>query len=438
MKTANGQALYAKARRLIPGGTQLLSKRPEMFLPGQWPNYYVDAKGAEVTDLDGNIFLDMCYCGIGATVLGYSDPDVNGAVKYAVDHGSMTTLNCPEEVELAEILVDLHPWANMVRFSRAGGEAMAIAVRIARAATGRDKVAFCGYHGWHDWYLSANLSDNAALDGHLLPGLDPAGVPRGLRGLMLPFHYNALRELEEIVAHNKGEIAAIVMEPVRDHSPMPEFLGGVRNIASQIGAALILDEVTAGFRVNTGGIHLTLAVEPDLAVFAKALGNGFPISAVVGRSQFMQAAQGTFVSSTAWTERVGSSAALATIKKYRENNVSAHLIRIGEKVKAVWKQAAAKNRLRVHISGLAPLAHFAFEHPNAQAMRTLYTQLMLDRGILATGAFYAMFAHDDAHIARFTGAVDESFAILAEAVDRNDIDTRLKGPVAHSGFKRLT
>ena len=438
MNTAKGQALYKRARTLIPGGTQLLSKRPEMFLPDQWPSYYVDAKGAEVTDLDGNTYLDMSYCGIGATVLGYSDPDVNAAVRHAIDHGSMSTLNCPEEVELAQSLIDIHPWAQMVRFSRSGGEAMAIAVRIARSATRRDKIAFCGYHGWHDWYLSANLSDDGALDGHLLPGLDPAGVPRSLRGLMHPFHYNALDELEEIVSRQKGELAAVVMEPVRDNPPSQGFLSGVRALAREAGAVLIFDEVTAGFRVNAGGIHLTLGVEPDLAVFAKAIGNGYPISAVIGREEIMQAAQETFVSSTAWTERVGSVASLATIKKYKEKNVAAHLIAMGEKVKAAWTGAAAQHGIKIHTSGLAPLAHFAFDHPDAQALRTLYTQLMLERGILATGAFYAMYAHEDAHITRFERAVRESFGIVAEAIAAGDVGKRLKGPVAHSGFKRLT
>jgi len=173
--TRKSQELYAKARKLIPGGTQLLSKRPEMFLPGQWPAYYASAKGASVTDIDGNTFIDVSICGIGATVLGYADPDVDGAVKAAIDAGSMTTLNCPEEVALADLLVELHPWAQMVRFGRAGGESMAIAVRIARAATGSQTIAFCGYHGWHDWYLSANLADDTALDGHLLGGLAPKG-----------------------------------------------------------------------------------------------------------------------------------------------------------------------------------------------------------------------------------------------------------------------
>src|SRR6185503_14777753 len=210
VKTPKGQALYKKARRLIPGGTQLLSKRPEMFLPGGWPSYYATAKGAEITDLDGNTFVDMCIGGIGATVLGYADPDVDGAVKAAIDAGSMTTLNCPEEVALAELLIELHPWAGMVRFGRAGGESMAIAVRIARAATGRQTIAFCGYHGWHDWYLSANLADDDSLDGHLMAGLAPKGVPRGLKGLMHPFQFNDLGRLKAIAKEHGANLAAIV------------------------------------------------------------------------------------------------------------------------------------------------------------------------------------------------------------------------------------
>lgn len=438
MDTTKGQQLYQKARRLMPGGTQLLSKRPEMFLPGQWPSYYASAKGAELTDLDGNRFLDMSYCGIGATVLGYGDPDVDAAVRDAISKGSMTTLNCPEEVELAEELLALHPWAQMARFCRAGGEAMAISVRIARSSTRRDKIAFCGYHGWHDWYLSANLSDDAALDGHLLPGLDPTGVPRNLRGTMLPFHYNSLEQLEEIVAKNKGELAAIVMEPVRDNPPSQGFLSGVRALATEAGAALIFDEVTAGFRVNTGGIHLTLGVEPDLAVFAKALGNGFPMSAVIGREAVMQAAQDTFISSTTWTERTGPAAALAMLRKHKSQNVPAHLIAMGKAVKAAWQKAADDAGVKIKISSIDPLAHMQFDYPNGQAIRTLYTQLMLERGFLATGAFYAMYAHTGEHVEKFGAAATEAFGIIADAVAKGDVEARLKGPVAHSGFRRLT
>ena len=249
--SSTGQTLYRRARKVMPGGTQLLSKRPEMFLPGQWPTYFKSAKGAEVVDLDGKTYLDMSYCGIGATILGFADPDVDAAVKTAIDMGSMSTLNCAEDIELAELLVELHPWADMVRFGRAGGEAMAIAIRIARAATGRDMVAFCGYHGWHDWYLSANLGETTALDGHLLPGLDTKGVPRGLAGLMHPFHFNKLDEIEAIVATHGERLAAIVMEPVRSSEPEPAFIKGIRALADRCGAVLIFDEVTSGLRINS-------------------------------------------------------------------------------------------------------------------------------------------------------------------------------------------
>jgi len=227
----------------------------------------------------------MSYNGIGSCVLGAADPDVDASVKEAIDAGSMSTLNAPEEMELAELLCELHPWAEMVRYARCGGEAMAIAVRIARARTQRDRVAFCGYHGWHDWYLAANLADDRALDGHLLPGLEPAGVPRGLMGTALPFRYNHIAELKSIVSRYRSELAAIVMEPIRDHDPAPGFLEEVREIAAHIGAVLVMDEITAGFRLNTGGAHLVFGIEPDIAVFAKAISNGYPMAAIIGQSR---------------------------------------------------------------------------------------------------------------------------------------------------------
>jgi len=430
--------MYEVARRLIPGGSQLLSKRPEMFLPGGWPSYYASAKGITVTDLDGNTYRDFSIGGVGATVLGYADPNVDNAVKAAIDQGSMSTLNAPEEVILAERLTNLHPWADMARFSRAGGEAMAIAVRIARAQTRRSIVAVCGYHGWHDWYLSANLAKDDALDGHLLPGLDPAGVPRSLEGLTRPFRYNDVDSLKDIVSACGEDLAAIVMEPARDSDPDIGFLEGVRDIANQTGAVLIFDEITAGFRINTGGIHLTLGVNPDIAVYAKALGNGYPISAIIGRSAIMQAAQNSFISSTAWTERIGPTAALAVLAAYEKKDVPAQLIKTGQSVKQVWHDAASHTGLDVTVSGLDPLAHLNFMGDDAQTQRTLFTQEMLDRGFLAGPAFYAMAAHTQEDIADYADACREVFALIASAASTGSIEGRLRGPIAHSGFKRLT
>ena len=438
VNTTKGQTLYARARAVIPGGTQLLSKRPEMFLPGAWPGYYASAKGIIITDLDGNTFKDFSIGGVGATILGYADPDVDAAVKAAIDSGTMSTLNPPEEVTLAERLVELHPWADMARFSRAGGEAMAVAVRIARAFTGRATLAFCGYHGWHDWYLSANLAEDGALDGHLLPGLDPKGVPPGLKGLMQPFHYNNLGELRQIASAHGPDLAAIVMEPVRDSEPDPDFLAGVREIADTTGAVLLFDEVTAGFRINTGGIHLTLDIAPDMAVFAKALGNGYPISAIIGRGDIMQAAQESFISSTMWTERIGPVAALAMLDKHERDDVPARLVKTGQAVKQVWRDAAAHTGLEIHVSGLDPLAHLSFNGDDADAQRTLFTQEMLDRGFLAGTAFYAMAAHTDSDISDYGDACREVFGLIASAQATGSVANRLRGPIAHSGFKRLT
>lgn len=433
-----GQRLYAKARTRIPGGTQLLSKRPEMFLPELWPSYYSRAQGVEVWDLDGNKYLDMSYNGIGACILGAADPEVDAMVKESINKGSMSTLNCPEEVELADLLCELHPWAEMVRYCRAGGEAMALAVRIARAKTRRDKIAFCGYHGWHDWYLAANLAEADTLSGHLLAGLDPTGVPRGLMGTALPFRYNRIDELEEIVRCWPNELAAIVMEPIRDHDPDPGFLQRVREIATESGAVLIFDEITAGFRLNTGGAHLLYQITPDMAVFAKGMSNGYPMAAIIGTSEVMQAAQNTFISSTYWTERIGPTAALATIRKHRRDEVHKHLIRIGELVQTGWLAIAESVGLKIEVGGIYPLSHFSIAAENAQAVHTLFTQLMLERGFLATKGFYATYAHQDEHVQEYLETAESVFKKIAGILEKGLLAETLRGPVAHTGFQRLT
>jgi len=429
--------LQEHAKKRIPGLSQLLSKRPDMFSYGIWPGYFSRAKGVEVWDLDNNRYIDMSISGIGANVLGYADPDVDEAVKAAIDRGVSSSLNCPEEVELADLLCELHPWAEKVRFARTGGEAMAIAVRIARAYTGRDKIAFCGYHGWHDWYLSANVGTENALGEHLIPGLDPAGVPKALQGTALPFRYNQLRELEAILDANKGEIAAIVMEPIRNEHPLPGFLEGVRKLADETGAVLIIDEISAGFRMNTGGAHLVLGIEPDIAVFSKALGNGYPIAAIIGKPEIMDAAQKTFISSTNWTERTGFVAAIATIKKHKRLNVGNHLMKIGKMVQEGWKMLSEKHGIPIHIGGIPPLSHFAFEHEKGLVLKALFIQHMLEKGFLASTLFYSMYAHREEHVEQYLSAADEAFAFIRQAIEGGEPVKYLLGEPASSGFKRL-
>ncbi|MCK5242247.1 aminotransferase class III-fold pyridoxal phosphate-dependent enzyme, partial [bacterium] len=427
-----------EAKKRIPGMTQLLSKRPDRFSDGVWPGYYKKAKGVEVWDLDGNRYTDMSIGGIGANVLGYADPDVDQAVIQAIQSGSSCSLNCPEEVELADLLCELHPWAEMVRYARSGGEAMAIAVRIARAHTGKDKIAFCGYHGWHDWYLSANLGTENALGEHLISGLSPKGVPKGLTGTAFPFRYNQLKELKEIVAmHGKG-LAAIIMEPIRNDEPEKEFIEGVRSLADETEAVFVVDEISAGFRYNTGGAHLKFFTkEPDIAVFSKALGNGYPIAAVIGKANVMHAAQRTFISSTNWTERIGPTAAIAMIKKHRRVNAGKQLIWLGEQVQSGWKAIADKHGLSLQVSGMKPMSHFAFKHDKAQSMKAYFIQLMLEQGFLSSNLYYAMYAHTEDHVRSYLEGVDTAFGEIARSIEQCDIDKKLIGKPSSVGFKRL-
>jgi len=437
MRKNKGIDLYRKAKKIIPGGTQLLSKRPEMFLPDLWPSYYSRCKGAEVWDLDGKRYVDFTISGVGTCTLGYADPDVNEAVMGAVKAGNMCTLNVPEEVELAELMCRIHPWAKMVRYARSGGEAMAIAVRIARAYKKKERVLFCGYHGWHDWYISANLEKDSALDGQLLPGLDPAGVPRSLLGTSKPFYYNDLENFKNLFKNNRKNMAAVVMEPVRGVWPKKDFLEEIRRITRENDIPLIFDEITSGLRMTSGGIHLKLGVEPDIAVFSKALGNGYPIAAVIGRSKVMNAAQSSFISSTYWTERIGPVAAIATLKKHIKYNVSGHLTHIGELTQEGWRKLARKHSLDIEVSGIPPLSRWKIKMEDSQLLHTVIVSRMLEKAFLTSNVFYSTYAHTEKHVNDYLDALDGVLRELIPIAENKGLRKIYKGKTAHSGFKRL-
>jgi len=408
-----------------------------MFLPEHWPSYFKKAEGVKVWDLDGNEYIDT-YASVGACILGYADPDVNEAVEKVIRSGSICTLNSPEDVELAKLLCKLHPWAEMVRYTRGGGEAMAVAVRIARAYSGKDKIAFCGYHGWHDWYLAANLFNDKHLDGHLLAGLEPRGVPRGLAGTAIPFHYNKIKELEDIVLKN-NDIGAIVMEPLRNDEPEDDFLKKIRNLADKIGAVLIFDEVTIAWRLNVGGAHLKYDVNPDIAVFAKGMSNGFPMAAIIGNRNVMQAAQTSFISSSYWTERVGPMAAITTIKKMIDKDVPKQLDKIGRLIIKGLKTSAENSGLKLKISGLPPLIHLFFDYgKDSQAIRTLFTQEMLKRGVLASATIYVSYSLTEDYAKLYVKAAEKVCNLLEQAVVSHKLYDLLEGPVVHSSFERLS
>jgi glutamate-1-semialdehyde 2,1-aminomutase len=430
-----GQKLWKRAKQVIPGGNMLLSKRAEMFLPDQWPAYFSKAKGCKVWDLDGIEYIDMSIMGIGTNILGYGHREVDAAVHQTVDMGNMSTFNCPEEVYLAEKLIELHPWAHMARLARSGGEANAIAIRIARAASGKDKVAVCGYHGWHDWYLSANLGDDKSLDGHLLPGLEPNGVPRSLKGTVFPFTYNNYGELEALV--NTHDIGVIKMEVVRNKGPEDNFLHKVRKLATDRGIVLIFDECTSGFRETFGGLHKKYGVEPDMAMFGKALGNGYGITATIGKRAVMEAAQATFISSTFWTERIGPTAALATLKVMERIRSWDTVTQTGLNIRQGWQLLADKHALKIDHWGLPSLTGFTFQSPNALAYKTFITQEMLGKGYLAGNSVYVCIDHTPEVVAEFFATLDPIFAMVKQCEEGRDVMSLLKGPVCHGGFKRL-
>ena len=430
-----GQKVWGRAKRVIPGGSMLLSKRPEMFLPGEWPTYYSKAKGIEVWDLEGNRFLDFSTMSVGACSLGYGNNRVDEAAKQAVEEGVMSSLNSPAEVSLAERLVELHPWASMVRFARTGGEANAIATRIARAHTGKDKVAICGYHGWHDWYLAANLDTDSNLDGHLLPGLQPRGVPRGLVGTSVPFAYNDLDHLHALL--RTGEFAAVQMEVSRNYGPENGFLERVRELCSEYGAVLIFDECTSGFRETPGGLHLKFGVSPDLAMFGKALGNGYAITAVIGVEDVMQAAQTSFISSTFWTERIGPMAALATLGEMNRQKSWETLPKAGAAMKKIWRDAFSEHGLEFSITGLDALPSFILQYGHWPVLKTLITQEILDRGYLSTGAFYPSILHSDSHLEDYGKVFAEVISVVSANLEPESAVALLRGPAADIGFKRL-
>jgi len=433
-----GTELWNKAKKIIPGGNQLLSKRSEMFLPDFWPSYYQKAKGVDVWDLDGRHYVDMSIMGIGSCVLGYGYRKVDQAVRKAIEKGSMCTLNCYEEVKLAEKLIAMHSWAGMVRFARTGGEACAVAVRIARAYSGKDKVLFCGYHGWHDWYLPTNLANDKHLDGQLLPGLDPAGVPRELKGTAIPFMYGDIDQLKGLLEKNKGSVGVIIMEVARNKGVNIPFLKEIRKICSEQGIVLIFDEVSSGFRVNIGGMHMLYNVLPDIVILGKALGNGYPIAAVIGRKEVMEAAQSTFISSTFWTERVGFSAALEAINQFEKNDVIKHITEIGSYIMAGWRKIFDLNKLNIEIVGLPSVPIMVIKEAKELAIKTLFTQEMLKRDFLASTIVYVSYAHTKKIVDAYLKEAKKVFDLIVLGIKKNNLDNLLDGPVCHTGFKRLT
>src|SRR5262249_51074709 len=335
------ESLMKRAAQRIPGCAQTFSKGPLSFVQGVAPNFVRKARGAYVWDVDGNRYIDNIL-GLGPVILGHTDPAVNAAAFRQMEQGASFSLPHPLEVELAELLCELIPCAEMVRFGKNGSDATAAAVRAARGFTGRDKIARCGYHGWQDWYIGSTSR-------HL-------GVPQAVRDLTLVFPYNSLTELHALFQLNPGAIACVIMEPVAFDAPQPGYLQGVQELCRSHGALLVFDEIVTGFRLHIGGAQAHFGVTPDLACFGKAMANGLPLSAVVGRADVMRIFEQIFFSSTFGGEAVSLAASLETIRELQRRQGIPQLWRAGGRLQEGANRLLSANALDQHLAcvGLPP------------------------------------------------------------------------------------
>ena len=429
MKIVNGIKLYNYAKKIIPGGTTLFSKRSELYLPNKWPAYFTKAKETNVWDLRGIKYLDM-FCAVGTSILGYSNIKINKSISEVIRKGNMTTLNCPEEVYLAKQIIKHHPWVSMAKFTRGGGEANAVAIRIARSNTKKKNVAFCGYHGWHDWYLSANINSKKNLDQHLMPGLNYDGIPDNLKDTSFPFPYNNFQYLSKLIV--KKNIGIIKMEVMRNMYPQNDYLQKIRNICSEKKIILIFDECTSGYRENMGGIHLKFKINPDIAIFGKALGSGYAINAIIGKKKIMQKAENTFISSTFWGERIGYTAALSSIKEFKRLKIFKKINDNGKMIKNIWSNLSKKNNVPIKVMGTNGIPSFEFCNDHAKN-KTFLTQEMLKNKILATNIVYVNIFHNKNNIKRYADILNKIFYDIST----KNIKKILKSKVCYKPINRI-
>ena len=418
------QRLIERAERVIPTGSQTFSKSKLQFPPGAAPLFVTHGDGGRVYDVDGNEYVDLVSA-LLPNVLGYRDPDVDLAIRRQLTRGISFSLPTVLETELAERLVKHIPCAEMVRFGKNGTDATSAAVRLARAATKRDRLILLGYHGWQDWYIGATTRN--------------LGVPASVSALSHLAPYGDLKAIEELFARHPGEFAAVMLEPMNTVEPAPGYLEGLKELVHRHSALLIFDEIITGFRWAIGGAQARYGVTPDLACFGKALGNGMPISAVVGRTDIMRLMEDIFYSGTFGGETLSLAAAIATIDKIDRDGVTDRLWAMGGELmtQAIARIAAVGLSEVLGLVGAAPWAILTFkDHINAskEAIKTLFLREMIAAGVLINASHNVCFAHDAADIARVLFAYDHALAVLREALDRGDVDRRLGNQVIRPVF----
>lgn len=419
------QKIWLNAKKIIPGGNNLLSKRPERFSSGKWPIYFSKAERINIWDLNKIKFIDMSYMGIGTAILGYTNQYIDKMVKTSIDNGVNTTLNSLEEFQLAKKILKYDKFADQVRFARGGGEAMSLAVRLARATNKETKIAFSGYHGWHDWFIAANLQNKKNLNNHLLKDLEPIGIPKELKNTAIPFKFDDFSSLKKIVNENK--LSAIVIECGRYNYLSKDFVRKINYLCNKKKICLIVDEITTGWRETNGGLYKLLGLKPSIVVYGKALGNGYAISAIVGKKKYMKNANKSFVSSVSWTERVGLTAGLSVINYFTKKNVSKHLIKLGKMIKEGWIKSAKNNQIDIELGEMKTIPTFRFKYDNYnEKLYTVFTNLMLEEKYLATNAIYLSYKHSTSDIKKYLVSFDNTFKKISIILKNKNLLNKIK------------
>ena len=431
--------LYRQAADLIPGRTQLISRRADQFAAGISPVYAQRAKGSRFVDVDENEYIDWVNA-VGAIILGHADPVVDNAVKAQIDRGSLYTLNSPLEIELAQELVATIPSAEMVRYTKGGGEACAVAARIVRGVTGRDKILICGYHGWHDWYQAANFGVDPESGEYPFAGIEPIGVPRALAGTVIPFVYGDLESLARLLEENRGEVAGVMMEPARSQLPPPGYLDGVKTLVEQHDGILIFDEVSCGWRLRIGGVQQAVGVTPHMTVVAKAMSNGYPMGAVVGQRAVMEPAARMFISSSYWSDNIGLAASLTTIRELKRRGAEERFQEIGESLRTGINQAIGAAGLSGGLVGLHtnPALHLTLPSESLRPkVNTLFVQEMARRGVHCYASFKATLAHTPEDIAQTVEAAFGALQVIRQGLENDGLDGLLLCDLKKEPFRRL-
>jgi len=415
----------ARARRVVPGASQTLSKGPGMFVEGAYPVFLQRGRGCRVWDVDGNEYVDYVM-GLASVTLGYSYPPIDQAVARQLERGSIFSLPAPAEVEVSERLTRIIPCAEMARFLKTGSEANSAVVRVARAATGRDVIVFCGYSGWHDWYAVTTPRSK--------------GIPKDFARYVVPFTYNDLSSLEAALEEHRGSVAAVLMEPVLLEAPRPGFLAGVKDMAHRHGALLIFDEIVSGFRWAAGGAQEYFGVVPDLAVFGKGMANGLPLAAVVGRRELMREFEEIFVSSTFGGDTLALAACLATLDEYERRPVVAHQWQMGRRFQEGIAATAGRLGLPVRCIGYPVHPKIVVDHEKPESQRLLMSLFLQETARLGAifhfAGFNMSFSHSEADVDETLLACEGALRVLGDALGDGRIGERLAGKPYQEAFRR--